>query len=199
MQLQALFTSLVAFSSAVVLAAPHGQASNAPCCCCDSSLNRIACDYSLLASECVCAAVVCPQGAPTVYINGPTPTATTTPEATILPIPEPEDEEPPVVIIDPFWPFIPFDPTPVLGSLPPVPSDPNFTPVMPGKPPGIPFDMPPPGQVHPTNPVLPAEPQRMSCCCCDPERGANVCRMRAQDDCICTAVACLDDAPYVWE
>ena len=40
---------------------------NNGCCCCDISRNVISCDAAILASECVCAEVVCPKGAPTVY------------------------------------------------------------------------------------------------------------------------------------
>ncbi|GFP52178.1 hypothetical protein TASIC1_0001033000 [Trichoderma asperellum] len=50
------------------------------CCCCDISINSISCDRDIPASDCICAAVVCPPGAPTVWHGeppAPRPTAPT--------------------------------------------------------------------------------------------------------------------------
>lgn len=49
------------------------------CCCCDISVNAISCDRNITASDCFCAAVVCPPGAPTIWVGeaAPRPTAPT--------------------------------------------------------------------------------------------------------------------------
>ena len=39
------------------------------CCCCDIKRGVIACNLSIKKCDCVCAAVVCPDDAPTVYDN----------------------------------------------------------------------------------------------------------------------------------
>ncbi|KAH6610767.1 hypothetical protein Trco_000787 [Trichoderma cornu-damae] len=60
------------------------------CCCCDISVNQISCDRSIPASDCICAAVVCPSGAPTVWHGEPPlprPTPTPTPST---PAPAPD-------------------------------------------------------------------------------------------------------------
>ncbi|KAM0245157.1 hypothetical protein ACHAQJ_010638 [Trichoderma viride] len=52
------------------------------CCCCDISIRKISCDRSIPASDCFCAEVICPAGAPTVWIGvppAPRPTAAYTP------------------------------------------------------------------------------------------------------------------------
>ncbi|UKZ77836.1 hypothetical protein TrVFT333_005562 [Trichoderma virens FT-333] len=52
-----------------------------------SALNRIDCDRSIPASDCFCAQVVCPAGAPTFWHGTPTPTSRSThPPPTPLPV-----------------------------------------------------------------------------------------------------------------
>ncbi|PTB64264.1 hypothetical protein BBK36DRAFT_1086954, partial [Trichoderma citrinoviride] len=41
------------------------------CCCCDISKGRIDCDLSIPSSECICAQVICPANAPTVWHGQP--------------------------------------------------------------------------------------------------------------------------------
>lgn len=70
------------------------------CCCCDMSQNAISCTNDIAASDCVCAAVVCPAGAPTVWADGsksatPTPTAVVTTTTTTKPkYPDPTELAP---------------------------------------------------------------------------------------------------------
>jgi hypothetical protein len=60
----------------VSLVAAQGPAPNA-CCCCDISKNVISCNRNILKEDCMCAAVVCPANARTIYNDGmPPPTQT---------------------------------------------------------------------------------------------------------------------------
>ncbi|KAL7950396.1 hypothetical protein V8C42DRAFT_359405 [Trichoderma barbatum] len=77
----AAISALVLGASALV--PPAHPPINPGCCCCDISKGRIDCDRSIPASDCFCAAVVCPAHAPTFW-HGTPPQAT--PPPLILPI-----------------------------------------------------------------------------------------------------------------
>lgn len=60
------------------------------CCCCDISINAISCDSAIPASDCICAAVVCPIGAPTIWHGAPPtprPTSSDAPTKEFYPVP----------------------------------------------------------------------------------------------------------------
>lgn len=57
------------------------------CCCCDISVNSISCDRNITASDCICAAVVCPPGAPTIWHGEPAPRPTA-PTREFYPVPD---------------------------------------------------------------------------------------------------------------
>ncbi|KAL6810899.1 hypothetical protein GGI42DRAFT_349866 [Trichoderma sp. SZMC 28013] len=72
----AVLSALVLGASALV--PPAHPPADSGCCCCDINKNRIDCDRSIPASECICAQVVCPAGAPTFW-HGTPPKATPPP------------------------------------------------------------------------------------------------------------------------
>ncbi|KAL7785530.1 hypothetical protein V8C37DRAFT_317634 [Trichoderma ceciliae] len=65
----------------------HPPAINKGCCCCDISIPAISCDRSIPPDECLCAAVVCPREAPTVW-HGVPPPPRPTPTTTVEPAPD---------------------------------------------------------------------------------------------------------------
>ncbi|KAH8738005.1 hypothetical protein BGZ61DRAFT_439413 [Ilyonectria robusta] len=46
------------------------------CCCCDPSIPATVCDFRASPEDCVCLAVECPEGAPTIRSGDPLPTKT---------------------------------------------------------------------------------------------------------------------------
>ncbi|KAM6488016.1 hypothetical protein HDV62DRAFT_384972 [Trichoderma sp. SZMC 28011] len=73
----AAISVLVLGASALAAPPVHPPVDNG-CCCCDINKNRIDCDRSIPASECVCPQVICPAGAPT-FTHGTPPKATPPP------------------------------------------------------------------------------------------------------------------------
>ncbi|KAL6859631.1 hypothetical protein J3F83DRAFT_316764 [Trichoderma novae-zelandiae] len=71
---------------ASALTVPAQPSADSGCCCCDISKGRIDCDRSIPASECICAQVICPANAPTVW-HGTPPRITAPP--TLVPSPAP--------------------------------------------------------------------------------------------------------------
>lgn len=65
----------------------HGPRPEDACCCCDISKGEISCDRSIPSSDCFCAAVVCPAGAPTVYVGEPPAPRPTAPTQQFYPVP----------------------------------------------------------------------------------------------------------------
>ncbi|KAF4447257.1 hypothetical protein F53441_9182 [Fusarium austroafricanum] len=64
--------------SSVALAAPAEEKPKDTCCCCDISKPAIACFKDVKPEDCICAAVMCPKDAPTVWPKStPLPTAVT--------------------------------------------------------------------------------------------------------------------------
>lgn len=68
MKAQFLVSLSILVLGAAAIAAKHPKDTE-HCCCCDISRGAIACNLSIKKSDCVCAAVVCPADAPTVYDN----------------------------------------------------------------------------------------------------------------------------------
>lgn len=63
-----------AFAAPATPATPNDEG----CCCCDISAEVIRCTDKIEASNCICAAVVCPPTAPTIWDVGPIPYPTPT-------------------------------------------------------------------------------------------------------------------------
>ncbi|KAJ4268721.1 hypothetical protein NW762_002789 [Fusarium torreyae] len=62
------FTVAALLFSSVALAAPaQDKPIDTACCCCDSSQSAIVCREDIKAEDCMCAAVMCPANAPTVW------------------------------------------------------------------------------------------------------------------------------------
>lgn len=70
MRVTSIATGIFCLVSLVVAQPPPDSPPDA-CCCCDISRNVISCNRSIMKQDCVCAAVVCPANAPTVYVDGP--------------------------------------------------------------------------------------------------------------------------------
>ncbi|TFB06436.1 hypothetical protein CCMA1212_002127 [Trichoderma ghanense] len=97
----ALVSALLLGASALTL--PTQPAADSGCCCCDISKGQIDCDRSIPASECVCAQVICPANAPTVWHGTPPPVTgpptfrpTPAPAPPHLPGPKPKPKPQPV-------------------------------------------------------------------------------------------------------
>lgn len=53
-----------------------GVDENYECCCCDPSIPATVCERRTAPEDCICLAVVCPEGAPTLRAGDPFPTPT---------------------------------------------------------------------------------------------------------------------------
>ncbi|KAI1052442.1 hypothetical protein LB507_007809 [Fusarium sp. FIESC RH6] len=78
------FAAAALLLSSIALAAP-AQEQNKDCCCCDISQPAFVCEKDVKPQDCICAAVVCPAGAPTYWPATATPTKTATSTATSAP------------------------------------------------------------------------------------------------------------------
>lgn len=77
----ALISALLLGASAIMPPVRGPPPVDSGCCCCDTSINKISCDRSIPADECVCAQVICPANAPTVWHGVPPPPKPTPPPA----------------------------------------------------------------------------------------------------------------------
>ncbi|UNI14081.1 hypothetical protein JDV02_000754 [Purpureocillium takamizusanense] len=144
------------------------------CCCCDISRNVISCTRSIKKAECVCAAVVCPPNAQTVFDDAPQSTHHARAPA------------------GPFIPPIP-TPDPVNVVTPPPPAGADNTHGTASKPTPLPVSekqntVPPKSGVPDS--CFPANTPLSRCCCCNIAKNVVECKTVAQGNCFCAAVVC---------
>ncbi|KAJ6446605.1 C2H2 finger domain-containingprotein [Purpureocillium lavendulum] len=173
------------------------------CCCCDIGRNVISCDSSIKKAECMCAQVVCPANAPTVFDGPPAPThhARAPLGPFIPPVPTPG----PVSVVhharEPLGPYTPPIPTPGSVSIE-TPPPPAGT-AAPGESGRKPTPLPLSEQEHTMPPKsgvpdsCPSRSELSRCCCCNIAKLEVVCQMKPKGDCFCAAVACPATAKTV--
>ncbi|KAF7543116.1 hypothetical protein G7Z17_g11007 [Cylindrodendrum hubeiense] len=186
------FTFAAVFlGSSNVLAAPANEKRDA-CCCCDISESTVVCQEK---SNCICAAVVCPKEAPTVWVNTVEP-----PKATEGPVKRRDDGEQDGEQSEDFECCC------CDISIPATVCDSRAGPedcvclavVCPEDAPtirsGDPLPTPTPTPTPEPTPTAP-EP----CCCCNIGLGSIVCELRTiiDEGCFCPMVMCPEGAPTI--
>ncbi|KOS18763.1 hypothetical protein ESCO_000203 [Escovopsis weberi] len=192
----ALSSILLLLLARGAVASPPGPRDVDACCCCVPGKNVISCTNAIKAKDCVCLAVVCPKGAPTIWEKPKRPQATSTvtlaPDMGLGPAEPAADYR--------HHPTAPVSAEASILTAAPSPQAPLKDIVLVESRVAAPtLPVAPPAELEVEVEVEAGGSSELApCCCCDVRHENYSCHMRKKRDCFCGQVVCPSRAPTVW-